>query len=613
MVVSIFRNREGQFFAIGTILMIAGFLFSFNPLLSRFAFYLAIFFLGFFATKEAVSETFIEKKLNVDLLMVLAALGAVIINYESEGAMLLFIFAGAEVLEEYATNKSTKAIEELMGHVPNVALKILPNGETKEVPTDSLEIGDQVLVAKGDALPIDGFSDRSVIINEAALTGESLPVEKNQGEEVFAGTINEGNSFRLEVSKLSKDTVFSSIIRMVQEAQSNPSKIASFIDRFESHYAMGVLIAVPLFIVALYFLVDYSFQEAFYRGMVLLTVASPCALVATATPATLSAISNGAKNGILVKGGAAMESLNTMDILFSDKTGTLTQGVFDVVDYELEEDYLKEVVYMEQGSNHPIALAVVKHFKDLDLSEVDTHEKVEELPGQGMKKGEIQVGKPSTFEHLANYAQYIDRIEEGHTTIFIANQEKVLGYLSLADKIRSESIEAVKKFQQAGVEVVLITGDNHQVAKKVGQQVGIEDVVAECLPKDKIKYVKESQAKDKVVGMIGDGINDAPALAHANIGIAMGSGSSIAMESSEIIVVKNNLLKLFYSYQLSHKLNRIIKQNIIFAISVIFILIVLNFLGTLDLPLGVVFHEGSTILVILNGLRLLRQNESLNE
>ncbi|MGX7108457.1 heavy metal translocating P-type ATPase [Facklamia miroungae] len=610
MLGEIFKRRKGQFFAIGSVLMILGFLLSFNPFLSRITFYFSIFFLAFYATKEAISETFMNKKLNVDLLMVLAALGAVIINYESEGAMLLFIFAGAEVLEEYATSKSTKAIEELMGHVPNVALKVMPNGETKEVSTDSLVVGDQVLVAKGDALPIDGFSDREVIINEAALTGESLPVEKKVGEEVFAGTINEGDSFKLEVSKLSKDTVFSSIIRMVEEAQSNPSKVASFIDRFESRYAMGVLLAVPLFIIGLYYLADYNFQEAFYRGMVLLTVASPCALVASATPATLSAISNGAKNGILVKGGAAMESLNTMEVLFSDKTGTLTQGIFDVVDYQLDEEYLKEVVYMEQGSNHPIALAIVKHFAELDLSRVNHDEKVEELPGQGMKKGDIQVGKPSTFEKLNNYRQYREQTKEGNTTIFIANKDQVLGYISLADQIREESIEAVKNFQEAGVEVVLVTGDNQQVAEKVAREVGISNVVAECLPEDKINYVKERQQQDKVVGMIGDGINDAPALANANIGIAMGSGSSIAMESSEIIVVKNNLLKLFYSYQLSHKLNRIIKQNIIFAISVILILIVLNLLGILDLPLGVVFHEGSTILVILNGLRLLKQANS---
>lgn len=604
------KTRQGQFLIIGVFFVILGFIFMpFIDILSKISFYVAIFFLGFYAAKAAVVDTIKSKSPNVDLLMILAALGAVIINYESEGAILLLIFAGAEVLEDYATNKSTKSISELMSQVPTVAQVLKENGDVVEVPTDELEIGNIVIVSKGEQIPIDGITDRKIMVNESALTGESIPINKEKGEEVFAGTINEGNVFYLEVNKLSKDTVFSNIVRMVEEAQNKPSKIAKFIDRIESKYVIGVLIAVPIFIVILYTLNGLPFEEAFYRGMILLTVASPCALVASVTPATLSAVSNGAKNGVLFKGGAAMEALSTMDILYSDKTGTLTYGNFQVVDYEADEDVIKEIVFMEQQSSHPIADAIVENFKDLNLNSVDQTEAVEEVAGSGVRKGDIMVGKPSAFDTFGDMNNYRSKVAEGDTTIFVGQDNKIIGYFSLADQIRSESAKAVSGFQDVGINVVLLTGDNEMVAKKVADEVGIDQYVASCLPEDKIKFVNNSQAEEKVVGMIGDGINDAPALANANIGIAMGSGSSVAMESSDVVIAKNNLAKLFYSFKLSKKLNRIIIQNVVFALTVIVVLIILNMMGYLGLPVAVLIHEGSTILVILNGLRLLRQGK----
>ena len=573
---------------------------------SSIAFYIAIFFLGFYASKNAVIETIRERSPNVDLLMILAAIGAVIINYESEGALLLLIFAGAEVLENYATSKSTKAISELMSHLPSTASRIGADGEITEVPTEELIQGDIVLVAKGEQIPIDGQADRQVSVNEAALTGESVPVVKEKDEEVFAGTVNDGNSFRLTVTKTSDDTIFSNIVRMVEEAQQRPSKLSKTIDRIESKYVISVLIGVPVFIAILYFFNNLGFEESFYRGMVMLTVASPCALVASATPATLSAISNGAKNGILFKGGAAMEALSTMDILYSDKTGTLTYGDFVVEEYAADEDTLKEVVTIEQHSSHPIAEAIVKKFKTLDLDSVDDSEPVEEIVGSGMKKGDIIVGKPDSFKDYTDPSNYRDQIIAGNTNIFVGESGQITGYFSLADQVRDEAVHAVENFQNSDIEVVLLTGDNETVAEKVAGEVGITDYTASCLPEDKVRFVNESQKKSKIVGMIGDGINDAPALANADIGIAMGSGSSVAMESSDVVIVKNNLQKLFYSFMLSNRLNRIILANIIFSISVIVILVLLNIFGLLNLPTAVLFHEGSTILVILNGLRLLR-------
>lgn len=605
------KSRQGQFLVIGVLFTILGYVFiPINSGYSTILFYIAIFFLGFYAAKDAVVETIQDRSPNVDLLMILAALGAVLINYESEGAALLLIFAAAEVLEDYATDKSTSAISELMAQVPETAQVLKDNGEVITVPTKYLQIGDQVVVSKGAQIPIDGLIDRAGTINEAALTGESVPVDKNPNQEVFAGTINEGNAFHLEVTKSDDETVFSNIIRMVEEAQNKPSRISKFIDRIESKYVMTVLIIVPIFIFILYSGIGLTFEESFYRGMVLLTVASPCALVASATPATLSAISNGAKNGVLFKGGAAMEALSTMDTLYTDKTGTLTFGEFRVINYELDDSLLKEVIYMEQQSSHPIGRAIVAEFPELELNQVNQQEPVEEIAGSGIKKGDIRVGKPSAFSEFKYYQNFQQILKEENTTIFVAKGQDIVGYFSLSDQIRPQAVKAVGSFQQEGINVSLLTGDNKETAAKVAQTVNIDHFIASILPEDKIEFIVNNQNKEEVVGMIGDGINDAPALANADIGIAMGSGSSVAMESSDVVVVKNDLSKLFYSYKLSKKLNQIIMQNIIFSIAVIVTLIILNMFGVLGLPLAVLFHEGSTILVILNGLRLLGSGHS---
>ena len=601
----IIKQRQGRYLVYGIIFIIIGFVLSYYGIeLSRYAFYLSIYFLGYYATINAVVDTIENRKFNVDLLMILAALGAVVINYESEGAMLLLIFAGAEVLEDVVSQKSSNAISELMKQVPDEAKLLQTDGSTITVKTEELKIGDIVLVSKGDQIPIDGYSDRDIVVNEASLTGESEPVTKESGEEVFAGTINEGDSFRLEVSKEKKDTVFSNIIRMVEEAQSKPSNRERFINRLESKYVTVVLIAVPIFIAVLYFLRSYSFNEAFYRGMVLLTVASPCALVASATPATLSAISNSAKNGILFKDAQALELMKDLKYLATDKTGTLTYGEFEVVDYEIPEDILKKVVYIENNSNHPIAKSIVKKFSDVDLSDVEDSN-IEEIAGAGLKMGDIIIGKPGIFKDYKDPNGYLSMGESVNTKSIVAEGNTIVGCILLVDTIRESAKEAINNFKKEDVLVEMLTGDNEAVATKVAEKLGLEHYRYNCYPEDKMKFIEEKQAQNHIVAMIGDGINDAPALANADIGIGMGDGSSIAMESSDMVVVKNNLNKIYFTYGLSKKLSKIVKQNIFFSVSVIITLIIVNILGILDLPSGVVFHEGSTILVILNGLRLL--------
>lgn len=609
------QSRKGQFLIVGTILMLIGFIIGFfNPVISRGAFYLSIFFLGYFAAKEAAVSTIEEKALNVDLLMVLAAIGAMLIGFESEGAVLLFIFALSENLEDYAYGKSTASIEELMSQVPLTAQKLTSSGEVVKVATEDLVLGDIVVVSKGDQIPIDGKIDRQGQVNEAALTGESLPVTREAGEEVFAGTINEGNAFHLKVSKLANETVFSNIIRMVEEAQGRPSRVSSTIDKIESKYVIGVLIAVPIFIGLLYFVADLSFQESFYRGMVFLTVASPCALVASATPATLSAISNGARNGILTKGGAAFEALSNMTHLFTDKTGTLTYGEFSVVDYQVSDDILAEVVYMEQQSNHPIADAIVSHFSETSFDSVDKTESVKEIAGKGLAKGDMMVGKPSAFENYKDPYNIRQYQSTEHTSVFVGHNQEIVGYFTLADEVRPTAKIAVDGFKEDQVDVEILSGDSPDTTAHVANELGIDRYFGGLLPEDKIKFIEKAAAEDNsMIGMIGDGINDAPALATADIGIAMGSGSSVAMESSDIVIVKNDLAKLFDAFKLSHKLGRIIKQNIVFAVGVIITLVILNFFGLISLPIAVVCHEGSTILVILNGLRLLKQDQGIEE
>src|SRR5690625_3613721 len=301
-------------------------------------------------------------------------------------------------------------------------------------------------------------------------------------EEVFAVTLNDGNVFHFKVTMSCDETIFSNIIRMVEEAQNRPSRISKFIDRIESRYVIAVLLIVPLFIFALYSGFGLSFEESFYRGMVLLTVSSPCALVASATPATLSAISNGAKNGVLFKGGAAMEALSTMDTLYTDKTGTLTFGEFRVINYELDDSLLKEVIYMEQQSSHPIGRAIVAEFPELELNQVNQQEPVEEIAGSGIKKGDIRVGKPSAFSEFKYYQNFQRILKEGNTTIFVAKGQDMVGYFSLSDQIRPQAVKAVRSFQQEGINVSLLTGDNKETAAKVAQTVKIDNFIASMLP-----------------------------------------------------------------------------------------------------------------------------------
>lgn len=574
---------------------------------------------GYKQAKEGFIDTVENKHLNVDILMVLAAVGASLIGYWMEGALLIFIFSLSGSLEEYATDKSTQAITALMNIVPEIAKRINPDGSIEDVAVKDLKVGDTLMVPKGASIPIDGTIASGLgLIDEAAISGESVPVEKTVGDDIFGSTINLSEALTMTVSKESKDTLFAKIIRMVEEAQKTPSKTASFINRIENTYVKIVLVFVPVMIAVFYFLLDWGWNESFYRGMVLLTVASPCALVASATPAVLSAISNAAKRGILFKGGIAIENFSAMDCIAFDKTGTLTEGKPVVTEANYlagtDEKHIMSVVYaLEHSSTHPIASALVQHLetKEYVKNQMDS---IQDLTGFGLA-GEAfgskwKIGKKTfVVTDELNEPSFVKEAfalqNEGKTVIYVSQDDKVVAYYALLDTPKSEAKDMIAFFKANGVHTIMITGDNEATGQTIGKQLGVDEIRANCLPEDKTTILKELQAKYKLVGMVGDGVNDAPALANADIGIAMGEGTDIAMETADVVLMKSELDKLEYCYGLSKKLKKITMQNIIFSITVILILILSNLFQLINLPLGVVGHEGSTILVILNSLRLL--------
>ena len=581
--------------------------------------YLSAFFIGGYAkAKEGIEATIEDKELNVEMLMILAAAGSAAIGYWTEGAILIFIFAVSGALETYTMNKSQREISALMDIQPDTAL-LVRDGVEEHVHISELTRGDIIIVKPGERVPADGLISKGyTTLDEAAITGESIPVSKKTGADVFAGTVNMTGSVYIEVTKRADETLFQKIIDLVQSAQSEKSPSQQFIERFEGTYVKVVLAIVALMMFLPHFLLGWSWTETFYRAMVLLVVASPCALVASIMPATLSAISNGARNGILFKGGAHLENLSHVKAIAFDKTGTLTRGkpeVTDVIvrDGLLRDELLQAAASIESRSNHPLAHAIVRYVQQENIS-FSPPDQLEDVAGWGVKgtigKKNWKIGKAEFVgkEEAAAFAggAAIEFAEEGKTTIYAADDEGIAAVIALKDIIREETKQALKTLQDEGIFTIMLTGDSEKTAKAIASETALGSYIAECLPEHKVDHVKELLQKYETVAMVGDGINDAPALATASVGIAMGEGSDVALETADIVLMKNDLPKIAEAIKLSRKMQRIVKQNIVFSISVIVLLIISNFFQVLDLPFGVLGHEGSTILVILNGLRLLK-------
>jgi len=568
--------------------------------------------------KEGIESTIAEKELNVEILMILAAIGSAIIGYWSEGAILIFIFALSGALETYTMNKSSKEISALINLQPETAVRIR-DGALETVSIKQLRVGDTLLIKPGERVPVDGTIVEGVTsLDESALTGESMPVSKAAHDGVFAGTVNLRGSITVTMSKPSSETLFQKIIELVQSAQSEKSPSQQFIERFEGTYVKVVLLIVGVMLVLPHFVFGWSWQETFYRAMVLLVVASPCALVASIMPASLSAISNGARHGILFKGGVHLENLGRLRAIAFDKTGTLTRGkpeVTDIVAREgwTEEELIQYAAAIERHSTHPLAAAIV-HKAGIDNVQLPLTLNMEDVPGYGIQATvdgvRWKIGKADYVGRAdaETFGGGIGRrlADQGKTVVYIRDEQGIAGVIALQDVIREQAVRAVQSLKQNGIHTVMITGDSHTTAAAIAAESGVDDYVAECLPEHKVEQIKNLKEQYKTVAMIGDGINDAPALATSSVGIAMGEGTDVAMQTADVILVKNDLEKIAYAVKLSRKMNRIVKQNIVFSISVIVLLIISNFMQSLDLPFGVIGHEGSTILVILNGLRLLR-------
>lgn len=582
--------------------------------------YVLSFIIGGFAkAKEGIEETIENKELNVEMLMIFAAIGSAIIGYWTEGAILIFIFAVSGALETYTMNKSYKEISSLMNLQPEEAL-LLRNGIEEKVHVSKLSIGDQILIKPGERVPSDGKIIKGISnLDEAAITGESIPVTKNIEDVVFAGTVNLTGSITVEITKPNNETLFHKIIQLVQNAQSEKSPSQLFIEKFEGTYVKVILLVVTLMMFLPHYLLGWGWTETFYRAMILLVVASPCALVASIMPATLSAISNGARHGILFKGGVHLENLSHLKAIAFDKTGTLTKGKPVVTDVFFangneRDPLLLTVASIENHSNHPLAQSIVSYVKRELNKELLHPETIEDIAGKGVRAivhhEEWRIGKADFINGLESAPEIVETssqlASEGKTMVYIQKNNKVLGFIALKDVVREESSKAIKELNELGVFSVMLTGDSEKTARVIASESKVDEYVAECLPEEKVDQVKKLKERFQTVAMVGDGINDAPALATANVGIAMGEGTDVALETADVVLMKNDLPRIAEAIRLSKRMNKIIKQNIVFSLVVIMLLIASNFIQILDLPYGVIGHEGSTILVILNSLRLLR-------
>lgn len=580
-------------------------------------FILTLFLSGYHVTMEGVEDTIEKTKKkgkfqpNVHILMTLAAVGAVLIGNAEEGALLILIFAGAHFLEEYVEEKSRKSLTALLQMNPTQARLIQENGEVIVVEVADLKIGDTLEVLHGDQVPIDGVITKGLTsIDEATITGESMPRSKGEGDEVFASTVNLSSRIEMKVTAASTDTVFAKIMKVVENAQHSMNKQATFIQKIEPIYVNIVLIIWPIFLLFGYFLMGWDLNTTLYRGMVYLIGVSPCALAASAVPATLAAMSRLSKMGILAKGGAAISQLQDLRVISFDKTGTLTKGTPELTDYWFEDEtMIPAVVAMEKQSTHPLAQAVVQKFSEWTV--LDEEIEVEVLVGQGVRSivsgEEIHIIKP--MDTVDRSTEVDTRMQEwaseGKTVVTIVKNNTIVGLMAFMDLPNEASKAVLDYFKSELVHTTMITGDSRETAEMIGMKLGVQEVVANVLPEEKLEKIQSQKERYGLTAMVGDGVNDAPALATADIGIAMGNGTDIAIETSDIVIMKNDLHKLVLAHKISKKLHRVILENMIFAMSVVVMLLILNFFGLTNIGWGVVLHEGSTILVLLNGLRLL--------
>ncbi|MFC3210718.1 heavy metal translocating P-type ATPase [Planomicrobium okeanokoites] len=618
------KKRENQTTFVSLLFLIFGYISSVQVgeehAMTIGLFALAILIGGFSLFKEGF-KNLATLQFDMTTLMTIAVIGAAAIGEWGEGAVVVFLFAISEALETYSMDKARNSIRSLMDIAPNTAI-IRRGAQELEVDVDDIQIGDIMVIKPGQKLAMDGeVAKGASSINQAAITGESVPVHKAIGDEVFAGTLNEEGALEVRVTKKSEDTTIAKIIHLVEEAQAERAPSQQFVDKFAKYYTPAILVISMLVAVLPPLLFGGEWSEWIYRGLAVLVVGCPCALVISTPVAIVTAIGNAARNGVLIKGGIHLEETGRLNVIAFDKTGTLTQGTPEVTDIISLSDMsvdevLETAASIEKLSQHPLASAILRKAEksNINLTEV---ENFQSITGKGAK-AEIHnqtyyIGSPNLFTETLKMSSDIQKEVEalqavGKTVMLLGSRDEVKGYIAVADQIRSSSSTIIQKLYDLGIQkTVMLTGDNQLAANAIGKQLNLTDVKSDLMPEDKLATIKSLREQFGKVAMVGDGVNDAPALASSTVGIAMGgAGTDTALETADIALMADDLNKLPYTIGLSRKTLKIIYQNVAFALGLKVLALLLIIPGWLTLWMAIFADMGATLIVVLNSLRLMK-------
>lgn len=612
------RSRKGRLTIMaGLALVLAYGIGHLFPAIQLYAFTAAMLVGLFPIARRAIMAALAGTPFSIEMLMTIAAVGALIINATEEAAAVVFLFLVGELLEGVAAGKARASIKSLSALVPKTAL-LEENGKTREVPAESLAVGSVILVRPGDRIPADGtvVSGESAI-DEAPVTGESVPVRKSVDDAVFAGTVNGDAALRVRVTAAAQDNTIARVVRLVEEAQESKAPTERFIDRFSKYYTPGVVVVAALVAVLPPLLLGADWSEWIYKGLAILLIGCPCALVISTPAAIAASLSSGARRGLLMKGGAVLEGLGKLTAVALDKTGTLTEGkpkVTDVLAFEKTAvETLRLAAALETGSSHPLALAILAKAEE-DGVEILPVDDAKALGGKGVaarvEGADVFLGSPNAAAERVTISQERqDAIaalnDQGKTVSLLIAGDVLCGAIAMRDEPRADAVAGLKALTDSGIKVVMLTGDNKRTATAIGAQLGI-DVRAELLPQDKQRIVGELQKEGYIVGKVGDGINDAPALAAANVGIAMGGGTDVALETADAAILHSRVGDVAQMVSLSQRTMRNIFQNITMSLGLKAVFLVTTIAGITGLWPAILADTGATVLVTLNALRLLK-------
>ena len=593
-----------------------------DALLTEGLFILAIIIGGFSLFKEGFSDL-LKLNFSMESLMTIAIIGAAIIGEWTEGSIVVILFAISEALERFSMDKARQSIRSLMDIAPKEAL-IRRNNVEQMINVSKIEVGDIMIIKPGQKIAMDGQVIKGhSSVNQAAITGESVPIEKNINDDIFAGTINEEGALEVKVTKHVNDTTIAKIIHLVEEAQGERAPAQAFVDKFAKYYTPTIMVIAALIVIVPPLFFNGDWNTWLYQGLSLLVVGCPCSLVISTPVSIVSAIGNSAKNGVLVKGGIYLEEIGGLKAIAFDKTGTLTKGTptvtdFTTVDSKDEEKYFSIITALESYSQHPLASAILKEADNRAISYKSVVvDEFTSITGKGIQ-GNIEgitylVGSPKLFESiLTDNSKIIENYQrlqqQGKTAMLLGTDKQILAVIAVADELRESSKAVIEKLHDLGIEhTIMLTGDNATTAQSIGKQTGVTEIKGDLTPQDKLDYIKSLKETYGKVAMVGDGINDAPALAASTVGIAMGgAGTDTALETADVALMGDDLQKLPFIVKLSRQTLRIIKQNITFSLGIKLLALLLVVPGWLTLWIAILADMGATILVTLNGLRLMK-------